>query len=124
MSHPHSRRNWRIRWSAFGQAVGSAIGGSQLWLVRRRSSGGEVIRPLLRVLWLGVLAAGQLELRGDGKVTVVDSKSRHYLPAAVEAARYPAILRYVGLVLSQAKLQGFRFHIDNDGFFERSEKLS
>lgn len=69
-----------------------------------------------------VLAAGQLKLRGDGKVTVVDNRSGHYRPTVEEAARYPAILRDVGLDLSQTRLQGFRFHIDDDGFVVRSEK--
>ena len=70
-----------------------------------------------------VLAAGQLKLRGDGKVTVVDNRSGHYRPTVDEAARYPEILRDLGLDLSQTRLQGFRFHVDDDGFVVRSEKL-
>ncbi|MET1256377.1 hypothetical protein [Aliikangiella maris] len=67
-----------------------------------------------------VLAAGQMRLNGQGQIRRLDNLSGHYQPSVEEALRVPDMLRDMGLDVSGARHQLYRFKIDDDGWVVRS----
>jgi RHS repeat-associated protein len=61
-----------------------------------------------------VSAAGQLVLRGDGKVKVIDNLSGHYRPTVAEARRFPALFKSLGINLNKTRLNAFEFTVNKN----------